>query len=160
MANLFGWSSLVLLVIFVVTFFGRSILNFFASFIRATYKAGRVDAQIDFENVAEISMYVPQFKVGALNYPVLACDVDEVNTSWIGWSDPSDPVYDNHNLIFDVQHKKMKRLKSEMFSRTASGGIGVKSSHRKASPLFSIVKSWSRSQDSAKLREEAGVFEA
>lgn len=159
-ANLFGWSSLVLLIIFVVTFFGRSILNFFASFIRATYKAGRVDAQIDFENVAEISMYVPQFKVGALNYPVLACDVDEVNTRWIGWSDPSDPSYDKHNLIFDVPYENMKRQKRETAKRSASGGNDVNSSHREASPIFSIVKSWSRSQDSAKLQEEAGVVVA
>jgi hypothetical protein len=155
-ANLFGWSSLVLLIMFVVTSFGRSILTFVASFIKATYRAGRVDAQIDFQNVAEISLYVPQFKVGSLNYPVLACDVDEVNSSWIGWSDPSDPTYDKHNLIFDVPRKNMKR-QSAMIKGNASGGDGVETSHREASPIFSIVKSWSRSQNSDKLREEAGI---
>ena len=156
-ANLFGWSSLVLLIIFVVTFFGRSIIKFFASFITTTYQAGGVDAQIDFQNVAEISLYVPQFKVGSLNYPVLACDVDELNTSWIGWSDPSDPSYDKHNLIFDVSHENMKRQKSETITRNASGIGGVETMHRDASPIFSIVKSWSRSQENTKLLKEAGV---
>jgi hypothetical protein len=45
-ANLFGWSSVVLLVVFVATFFGRSIFTFLAGFITKTYKSGGVDAQI------------------------------------------------------------------------------------------------------------------
>ena len=154
---MFGWSSLVLLIIFVVTLFGRSIINFFASFITTTYKGGGVDAQIDFQNVAEISLYVPQIKVGSVNYPILACAVDDVNTSWIGWSDPSDPSYDKHNLIFDVPHENLKRQRSETIVRNASVGGGVVTSHREASPIFSIVKTWSRSQENAKLREEAVV---
>jgi len=149
-ANLFGWSSVVLLVVFVATFFGRSIFTFLAGFITKTYKSGGVDAQIDFQNVAEISLYVPQFRLGALNYPVLACDIDEMNTDWIGWSDPSDPSYDKHNLIFDVPHENMKRQKMNTITKSNSEGNGVEAQDKAASPIFSIVMSWSRGQEKTK----------
>ena len=92
-----------------------------------------------------------------LHHHILACAVDDVNTSWIGWSDPSNPSYDKHNLIFDVPHKNLKRQRSETIVRNASVGVGVVTSRRDTSPIFSIVKTWSRSLENTKLREEAGV---
>ena len=131
---------LVVLVVIVVTLFGRPILKFLASFWIKTYKAERADAEIDFQSVADISLYVPQFKVDSLNYPVLACYIDDLNTKWVGWSDPADPSYDKHNLIFDIPHDRMKPKRSETADEA----------RRKVSPLFSIVKSWSRTQEQAK----------
>jgi hypothetical protein len=104
-----------------------------------------VDAQIDFQNVAEISVYVPQFDLGALQFPVLACDVDDLNKDWIGWRDPNDPSYDKHNLLFDIPFEGMKREQN-----TPSMRLGVDST--RTTPVFSVVKSWSRAQE----RQEEG----
>jgi hypothetical protein len=112
-----------------------------------------VDAQIDFQNVAEISLYVPQFRIGRLQFPVLACDIDDLNANWVGWNDPNDPSYDKHNLIFDVEYENMRRQKNSARMSSATDGRGVEASFSGPSPIFSIVKSWSRDQTAEKEEE-------
>jgi len=53
---------------------------------------------------------VPQIKVGGFPFPCLACDIDRIDQSLIGWNDPAHS-YDKHNLIFDVPWKGMPRKK-------------------------------------------------
>mmetsp|Transcript_29806 Transcript_29806/g.49189 ORF Transcript_29806/g.49189 Transcript_29806/m.49189 type:complete len:964 (-) Transcript_29806:41-2932(-) len=145
--NLYGWSSVVILVLFVVTLFGRSFYHLIIGFFKGIYEPDGVDAQIDFQNVAEISLYVPQFRLGALQFPVLACDVDDLNTNWVGWNDVANPSYDNHNLIFDVPHENMRRQKNQKITSAVADDNAVEASHLEAFPIFSIVKSWSRDQE-------------
>lgn len=41
-------------------------------------------------------------------YPLLACDIDHIPQTLIGWND-KDNSYDVHNMIFDVPYEGMKR---------------------------------------------------
>lgn len=92
-------------------------------------------------------MYVPQFDVGNFSYPVIACDVDKLNTEWIGWKDAQDETYDKHNLIYDVPYEGMKRRQFEKANSDAP--------FLPKFPVFSPVKSWSRAQDEAAIEAAA-----
>lgn len=97
---------------------------------------------IDFHNVAEISAYVPQFKIGAFQYPVLACNVDNFVKTWIGWTDPTAPSYDQHNVIFDVPTEGMRQKTDRGMDLEDSPGDEVELSTHDKWPIYSIVKSW------------------
>lgn len=58
--------------------------------------------------MAEISAYVPQIRIRAFPYPLLACDIDDIPDTLIGWSD-TNGNYDVHNLIYDIPHEGSKR---------------------------------------------------
>ena len=121
LTNIYGWTSLGLLVLFVIVVFGGTIYKTVVGLFRETYRPSGRDAKIDFRNVAEISVYVPQQSIGAFQFPVLFCDVDDMNKEWIGWTDPEDETFDTHNLIFDVPFDRMKRQKSEPSERVGGG---------------------------------------
>jgi hypothetical protein len=129
-------------ILFFVTFLARPIFLFFAGFVSKTYTPNGVDAKIDFKNVVEISVYVPQFTVDAFNFPILACDIDDINTNWIGWSDSTDLSYDKHNLIFDVPHENMKRQNVHHNTLNSEPSMGEVKTNKSESLIFSLVKTW------------------
>jgi hypothetical protein len=49
-----------------------------------------------------ISGYVPQIRLPQFEYPLLACDTNNIDPGLIGWEDKSHG-FDKHNLIYDVQ---------------------------------------------------------
>lgn len=69
------------------------------------------DQKIDFSNVPEISAYIPQIRNRNFPWPLLACDIDGVPDTLIGWTD-SHNSYDVHNLIYDVPYEGSKRKRS------------------------------------------------
>lgn len=68
------------------------------------------DQKIDFSNVVEISAYVPQIRIRFFPYPLLACDIDDIPETLIGWSDTHND-HDIHNLIYDIPYEGSKRAK-------------------------------------------------
>ena len=98
--------------------------------------------KVDFTNVPEMVAYIPQIKVFDFDFPLLACDIDGVDKSLVGWKDPKHS-YDKHNLIFDVDScSKRKRECNEegLESLTLDSSSGDVSYN--ANPIFSIVKHW------------------
>eukprot|EP00542_Grammatophora_oceanica_P010709 CAMPEP_0194043292 /NCGR_PEP_ID=MMETSP0009_2-20130614/14957_1 /TAXON_ID=210454 /ORGANISM="Grammatophora oceanica, Strain CCMP 410" /LENGTH=944 /DNA_ID=CAMNT_0038687459 /DNA_START=167 /DNA_END=3001 /DNA_ORIENTATION=- len=152
LSRLYGWSSMVALIAFVVLVFGGTIVSLFVGLYRGNYTPDGEDQHIDFSS-EEISGYVPQFKVGAFQYPCIAADVDDFDKSLIDFQDPKDPQYDTHNLIFDMPYKGMKRPKVETEGRTARDGDMEPSSGRP--PIFAICKSWN-AHGLEKIEEEDG----
>uniref|UniRef100_A0A7S1GL09 Uncharacterized protein n=1 Tax=Cyclophora tenuis TaxID=216820 RepID=A0A7S1GL09_CYCTE len=148
LTDYYGWFSVALLTLVLLGVFGGSLLVFLRSFIQGTYEPDGKDAHINFHNVAEISAYVPQFKIGAFQYPVLACDVDDFVKTWIGWTDPAAPSYDQHNLIFDVPTEGMrdKTQRGEDLAETVEDEIERSILERR--PIYSIVKSWAIQSES------------
>ena len=146
LTDIYGWSGVALLIMIIGGIFGGSALTFMLGFVKGTYQPSGKNAHIDFHSVAEISAYVPQFKIGAFQYPVLACNVDNFVKTWIGWTDPSSPSYDFHNLIFDVPYEGMREktergvdYQNEEEVDDAAGAVEVSLRPR---PIYSIVKSW------------------
>jgi hypothetical protein len=63
----------------------------------------------------DLSGYIPQVQVPGFVYPLLATDINGVDSDLIGWQDRRQG-YDPHNLIHDVQHITNKRDTSSLFS--------------------------------------------
>lgn len=108
LANLYGTTALVMFIIFFVVFFGGHLSEYFMSWFRGVYKPEGQDQHIDFSSAKEMFAYVPQIRWGGIPFPFLACDIDCIDQSLIGWNDPAHS-YDYHNLIFDIPWEGMPR---------------------------------------------------
>lgn len=125
LTGIYGWTSVVALVAFVVIFFGSAITRFFLSWFQGVYRPQGQNQNIDFSSDPDIDAFVPQVRAGGFPFPFLACDVEGVDEvsygmppsiandastplsrfpsrvtfqSLIGWKDPSHP-FDYHNLV-------------------------------------------------------------
>ena len=112
LADLYGWTACIVAALFVVFFFGSAIINFLLSWVRGVYIAANQNQHIDFSSNDDIGLYVPQIRNSGLPFPLLACDVDHIDHSLIGWSDPVHS-YDYWNMIYDIPWDGMPRQKFE-----------------------------------------------
>jgi len=76
---------------------GASILSYF----KASYKPQAVTAKQRFSEQSEISAYVPMKCDPSFLFPLLLCDISDIDTELIGWEDARNK-YDFHNLSIDV----------------------------------------------------------
>ena len=58
-----------------------------------------------FSQVPEIYAYVPQAHVPGLLYPQLICEIDRNQWEFVGWVDPNNRDYRQHNMIYDVKKR-------------------------------------------------------
>eukprot|EP00592_Proboscia_alata_P008819 CAMPEP_0194364480 /NCGR_PEP_ID=MMETSP0174-20130528/12400_1 /TAXON_ID=216777 /ORGANISM="Proboscia alata, Strain PI-D3" /LENGTH=923 /DNA_ID=CAMNT_0039138535 /DNA_START=73 /DNA_END=2844 /DNA_ORIENTATION=+ len=101
----FSWvfSILVIVVLtlvvnsILVRRLGASILSYF----KASYKPQAVTAKQRFSEQSEISAYVPMKCDPSFLFPLLLCDISDIDTELIGWEDARNK-YDFHNLSIDV----------------------------------------------------------
>lgn len=156
LTTIYGWSSVGVLIAFFVYYFGSATLNFLLSWFKGVYNPGGQDQHIDFSSNLEIFAYVPQIKLSALPFPLLACDIDALDQGLIGWNDPSQS-YDLHNMIFDVPWEGMPRKKLIQKNTRGRALIAQQSDYlgdndersgvqqqaeKRKTPMFSIVKHW------------------
>lgn len=80
-----------------------------------------------------VSAFIPQISLPQFEYPLLACDISEIDQNLIGWEDSANGM-DVHNLIHDVP-----------------GLADTKD------PLFSLVKQWKmdNSEKDLSVKEES-----
>ena len=95
----------------------------------------------------QIPAYVPQFKIGAFQYPFIAADISNYDKTMIDWNDPSDPSYEKHNLINDFPVKGALNQ-----DRGANDGVEVEYA-KPTTPIFALVKSWSPFENKDKKTE-------
>lgn len=161
LSTIYGYTSLAVLIAFVVFAFGGSIINFIVHFFKGTYRPAGADQMIDFSSVPEIDGYVPQIQVSSSFFPLLACDVDDIDSSLIGWNDPG-ASYDEYNLIFDVPYEGMRRT-----SKIAGGTrrlnrisdhpdykLNKQQGKKEVKPIFSTIKQYRRSHGVSRTRTE------
>lgn len=151
LSTIYGYTSMAALIAFLVIAFGGTIVNFLIRFFKGTYKPQGADQSIDFSSVPDIDGYVPQVKVSSSFFPLLACDVDDIDTSLIGWNDPG-TSYDEYNLIFDVPYENMRRSKKITGGTRRLTRISDHPEYKlnegnkaDATPIFSIMKHYRRS---------------
>ena len=85
-----------------------------------------------------VSAFIPQISLPQFEYPLLACDISEIDQNLIGWEDSANGM-DAHNLIYDVP------------------GLA-----ETKDPLFSLVKQWkvnSTEKDLSKEEESHSISE-
>jgi hypothetical protein len=89
-SKIFGWSSVVVLVLVLIRF----IYNWYDAFMgyfRGTYEVRGKDQGINFSDVPSISSYVPQVESPVFSYPLLACNVDGIDKDLLDWTDHDRP---------------------------------------------------------------------
>lgn len=58
-----------------------------------------------FSDVYEIDGYVPQLKLGGFQYPILVCDVSNIDHNLIGWNED----FNSHTLLNYVPESKRNK---------------------------------------------------
>lgn len=146
LSNVYGWTAFALVLVYLLLFFGSGIINYFRSCFAGTYSPGGQDQHIDYSSNLEIYGYVPQVKWIGFPFPFLACDIDNIDTSLIGWTDPT-KSYDHHNLIFDIPWKGLTRARAlDETVRLASPNTSQREPSEAlprmtdARPIYSIIK--------------------
>jgi hypothetical protein len=152
----FGWTCFVLLILYFVLVLGRLVFTSVLSIVKGTYKPSGIDQCKDFSSVigVETFAYIPQLEAPGLGFPLLVCNIDDIDVELIGWKDPNrtDEIeqhrYDSRNMIFDVAHEGLHRPRF--------GPIEHSDESKKHRPIFSIVKhyppSWAKSKKIRKRR--------
>ena len=107
---MYGITSLIYLIVFLLVLFGGATWTFFKSFVRGTYSPNGQNQRVDFSSLPEKAAFVPQIKLINRPFPYLACNIDYLDQDLIGWNDPA-RSYDHYNLIFDVPYPGMPRKK-------------------------------------------------
>jgi len=156
LTSIYGWTSVVVLIIFILLLFGRNMYNTINLF-RGKYMLPQRYKNIDFSE-AKSYAYIPQIKDPNFTFPLLACNIDHVDEHLIGWKDHFNK-YDIHNLIYDVPHKGLKRRRihenSDRFRENLNFSLAndhqVELSTCPEQPVFSYVKYWPPPRSKPKL---------
>eukprot|EP01082_Thalassiosira_pseudonana_P015471 g13944.t1.1.5e17418c g13944 g13944.t1 contig9:789813-792639(-) len=144
LSRLYGWFCLILLVLYGVGVLGQQFIRRLLSLTRGVYKPTGADQHKDFSSGIGIESfgYIPQLTISGFHFPLLCCNIDDIDMGLISWRNPNahnkqhpSRNYDEYNLIFDVPFKDLTRSRHEtVIESNSSAGNGK--------PLFSIVKHW------------------
>jgi len=144
LSRIYGWTSLILLIVYVAVVLGQSLIRSTFSFWKGMYKPRGTDQRKDFSSGVglESFAYIPQIDAPGFYLPFLACSIDDIDVKLIDWKNPNRKgeedlhrSYDDQNLIFDVPFDGMKRSRDEDI--TVSRQIPPEARLR---PVFSILK--------------------
>jgi hypothetical protein len=125
--SLLGWTSVVIIAVSVTIILRRLFFNTLRTFLFKPYRPMGEASEKRFSEVKEIYGYVPQVEDYGFEYPLIACDISDINPELLSWSDPSSVFpFDEHNIMYDVPG-----LLDEVGDRH----------------VFSIVKTWSYRKD-------------
>jgi len=97
--ELFGWISVACICVVTYILVGKKVLAM-AQNPEDTLNDTK-NQFIDFTCVSEIYAYIPQVIDEYFQYPLLACDLDNIDDNLIYWED-GERSYDYWNMIYDV----------------------------------------------------------
>lgn len=60
------------------------------------------DSPIPFSATPVKNAYIPQVHLPGDPFPVLFCDISDIDPELLSWKDPDHPDYKSHNAIYDV----------------------------------------------------------
>jgi len=101
MTSLYGWTALLTIVVSIFIFSKNTIIPVLKGFFYSTYEPNGTDMNIDFDEVKNIRAYVPQLKEKGFDYPIILCDICDINPNLLGWKDPFNG-YEPHNITNDL----------------------------------------------------------
>eukprot|EP00588_Corethron_pennatum_P003274 CAMPEP_0194286204 /NCGR_PEP_ID=MMETSP0169-20130528/32030_1 /TAXON_ID=218684 /ORGANISM="Corethron pennatum, Strain L29A3" /LENGTH=913 /DNA_ID=CAMNT_0039032569 /DNA_START=103 /DNA_END=2841 /DNA_ORIENTATION=+ len=126
LTSMYGWSSLILIFIGVFFILKNSIVPAIESLFYTTYESDGKDQGLDFSEVKhlqEVQAYIPQMRVQGFEYPLIACNINNIDEDLLGWNDRF-KGFDAHNLTNDASSILDAEFPTEK-------------------QVFSIVKQWS-----------------
>jgi hypothetical protein len=96
-----GWTSLIVTILMVTTIFLAS-LQTLRRFLTATYKPRGRDQQINYSDVPAIDCYIPQVASPLIAYPLLLCNIENIDPKLFMWQDEDNP-YTEYDVTRDVE---------------------------------------------------------
>jgi len=130
---MFGWTAVAVLTIVSASLAYLLYKAFVKPFFFKSYKPCGKAMEIKFGDVHEIAAYVPQVRIPGFAFPFLLCDDTSIENDDVGWNDPKEKGYANHNLIHDVRLLLKGRQEVNCDDSTFDAQIDA---------LFSTVKSY------------------
>jgi len=124
LASLYGYTSLVLIVVACFVILKEQLIPFVEDFFRSTYEPDGEDQNTSFSSVKhrhEVHGYIPQVVERGFPHPLIACDISKVDKALVGWTDHLHG-FEKHNLVNDVR--------------------SILNGQEPMKPVFSIVKHW------------------
>ena len=88
--NIYGWSAVGVVIIILISFvigWYHGLMGFF----RGSYEPCGDDQGINFSDVPSINSYVPEVESPVFSYPLLACNIDNIDADLLEWTDPDRP---------------------------------------------------------------------
>ena len=125
LASLYGFTCVIMIVAGFIALIKHQVVPMIEGLFRSTYEPDGEDQRISFSSVKhrqEVHAYIPQTVEKGFTYPLIACDIKELDKDLIGWSDPSAGGFDKHNLASDVER--------------------ILGGQQSPNAVFSIVKHW------------------
>lgn len=124
-------STFIILITYLAHQSFRKVKKYFNALYREIYEPSGKSQNIDFTNVEGIHAYVPQIILGRFPFPLLFCNIDDIDEKLIGWTTFGAPFSD-HNLIHDIKAINDSSDDTPLFCD---------------GPLFSFIKQWDRDFD-------------
>lgn len=97
--NIYCWFAVGVLGCVCFTFVIRNVRNLVAG-ITGGYKPRGEDMGINYSSVKSIDTYVPSYK-RSFGYPLLLCDVSEIDPNLFSWTDPERP-HSHYDITKDI----------------------------------------------------------
>lgn len=144
LSRIYGWTCVVLLILYIVVVLGQRTLRAVISLVSGVYEPRGCNQHKDFSSGIGIETfgYIPQLEVPGFSFPLLICNIDDIDVRLIGWKDPNcqnevdeHRNYDNQNLIFDVPYVALHRSRNVTVDES-----NMPRRERKVRPIFSVVK--------------------
>jgi len=149
-SSIYGWTAFVAVIVFLVVTFGQTVITAVLSLFRGTYSPDGNVQYVDFTSDGTIPGYIPQIALGRIPFPLIFCNIDDIDQNLVGWNDP-DRGYDANNIIYDVPHRGIHRVRrieenTRMSVARVSQHQGYKTIESSESnlsrPIYSLVKQW------------------
>ncbi len=102
--SLYGWTGIIGLVIGLSFLLKNVIYHGIGSIFRSTYEPDGKDQLINFHQVKhleEVQAYIPQLRENGFEYPLIACDITNIDHDLLGWKDHLNG-FDRHDLTHDA----------------------------------------------------------
>jgi hypothetical protein len=99
--TIFGWTS-VAIVAAILLKFAWQMWDGAMSMFRGGYSPSGEDQGINFSKVPTISAYIPQVQSTVFSYPLLACNIDRIDSDLLDWTDPDRP-FSFYDLTKDAE---------------------------------------------------------
>jgi len=143
--ELFAWTSVGVTAIVAFAFLRSLLMSFIYPLFFKVYVPDGEATNEKFDDVHEIDAYIPMMKAKGFSFPFLLCDVNNIDTGYIGWSDVH-AGYKRHNLVNDVS-AILARLDRDL---SKSSVVDL---------MFATVKEWSPGADYLKTLSSTSTAE-
>lgn len=129
--NLFGWTSLVILLI-ILCRFSIKVLNYVKTFFASDYEPDGRDMLINFTDIEDRCAFVPEVYSDYSPYPLIVGYIKDMDDELFDWASDEHP-YDYYNVTLDLKDILSAAEYEEASTRN----------------IFSLVKDWSITEDAS-----------